>query len=77
MQLSPLAKSELMPSFQFESWVGTGDLRLVARASFLRFISELTPHVIDDLWPTFWSLVTAASKDFANDLLADDADLTP
>lgn len=65
-----------MPCFPFESWVGTGDSRIVARAYFLRFISELAPHVIDDLWLTFWELVEAASKDFAKDLLGEDANLT-
>lgn len=58
-----------MPSFQFERRQGTRDSQLIVRAHFLRLIAELAPHVVDDLWPTFWQLVIAVCKDFGSDLI--------
>ncbi len=56
------------PSFQFERGVGPRDSRLVARALFLKAIPEIAPHVIDDLWPTFWDFVFVVCKHFKKDL---------
>jgi len=68
MQSLMSTNSVLIPSFQFERRIGVRDSRLVARAQFLRIIPEIVPHVLDDLWPTFWDFVFAGCERFKREL---------
>jgi hypothetical protein len=73
MQLSTSIKSVVMPSFPLEGKHGRKDSQLAASALFLKLIADLNPHVVDDLWPTFWDLCYALCKEFGKDLIGDEA----